>query len=945
MFNKNLESNNNPTQYDSYSPQKQQDFHSFVDTFADAFVLFDEYLNCTSTNAAGEKLFGYKREDIYGKNIRDLLPQLSGMPIYEQFVDVINEDKPYFIEEDILLPESGEARLRLKAFKAGNGLGIVARDFVGNDSNGLKKESEELYNLFARYVSDVVYTMDMEMHLTYVSPSITRQQGYAVEEVMSLKPKDVMTPASARLFAEVLAEEIDIARQENADPSRSRIVELEAYRKDGSSLWTEQTITILRDNDGNPSAILGVARDISERKQAEKALSDSEAEISVLVENLADAVFRFKDGQLIWGNDRIVDMLGYKKDEFLYTDVNIFMPDENSLPSLYKNVSAGLKERGHFQGFTKVRRRDGSIADIEYTAAPVPNKVPMELVGVARDITERRQLIEELEKKEIFLRVLIENALDAFVILNGDGTIRYKSPSNERMQGYSSEERQGKDILEHIHPDDVSKVASDFAKLFNNPNEVIHTEIRVQHKDGHWLTIEATGKNFLDEPALECIVVNLRDVTERKHTLYQLEKRTQQILALQRVTASMQSAQGLKEILQLVAEGAVINLGFDHSLIFLRDGDIAHGTLFFTMAGSDFVCELEDAVIKTLTAAKIPVARGVNKVIDDAMDGKETISSSLNEVMSPSISVEECGTAQRLLGVRSVAYIPFFVGEEFYGGILAMTIRDGLTVDEIEPLKLLADHAGIAIENHRLGKELEQRVIERTKQLEAANSELESFAYSVSHDLRAPLRSIDGFSQILLEEYLDKLDNEGQDYLRRVRKGTQRMAELIDGILKLSRLTRGEMQVSFVDLSNLVQSIADELRQREQRDVEFLIAQGLIAQCDSNLIHAVIENLVSNAWKFTSKKEDARIEFGCTNLDDQQVYYVRDNGAGFSMEFADKLFVAFQRLHTVEEFEGTGIGLATVRRIIRRHGGEVWAEGEVDKGATFYFTLPRGNNE
>jgi len=243
-------------------------------------------------------------------------------------------------------------------------------------------------------------------------------------------------------------------------------------------------------------------------------------------------------------------------------------------------------------------------------------------------------------------------------------------------------------------------------------------------------------------------------------------------------------------------------------------------------------------------------------------------------------------------------------------------------------------------EIRKLNVELEQRVRIRTTELEAANKELEAFAYSVSHDLRAPLRGIDGFSQALLEDYSDKLDDDGRHYLQRVRTGTQRMGELIDDILKLSRATRKEMKTESVHLSELTKSISSELRQSDpERQVEFVIPEGLTAQGDSRLLGVVMENLMGNAWKFTAKRSQARIEFGVEEQEGKPVYFVRDNGAGFDMTYAAKLFRPFQRLHSEAEFMGTGIGLATVQRIIRRHGGRVWAEGEVEKGATFYFTL------
>lgn len=223
---------------------------------------------------------------------------------------------------------------------------------------------------------------------------------------------------------------------------------------------------------------------------------------------------------------------------------------------------------------------------------------------------------------------------------------------------------------------------------------------------------------------------------------------------------------------------------------------------------------------------------------------------------------------------------------------------------------------------------------------DAANRELEAFSYSVSHDLRAPLRAIDGFSQALLEDYTDLLDDQGQDYLQRVRAATQKMAQLIDDLLKLSRLTRGELSLAQVDLSAIARGVAAELKKSQPgRRVTFRIAPGLTDTGDPNMLKVVVENLLGNAWKFTGRKEEATIEFGAAEVGGRAAFFIRDDGAGFDMTYADKLFATFQRLHQDRDFPGTGIGLSLVKRIVVRHGGSVWAEGKVGRGATFWFTL------
>ncbi|WP_371802633.1 ATP-binding protein [Candidatus Lokiarchaeum ossiferum] len=252
----------------------------------------------------------------------------------------------------------------------------------------------------------------------------------------------------------------------------------------------------------------------------------------------------------------------------------------------------------------------------------------------------------------------------------------------------------------------------------------------------------------------------------------------------------------------------------------------------------------------------------------------------------------------------------------------------------------ITEQKRLSKEIENLNQDLEVRIQQRTLKLEAVNRELETFSYSVSHDLRAPLRGIDGFSQAILEDYNNVLDETGQDYLRRIRSGVQRMGDLINDMLQLSRLTRMELHKASVNLSSIAQDIIDDLFTADpERQIIIKIQKNLTHYCDFQLIRSVLQNLLENAWKFTRNTLDPQIEFGKMLLDEQITFFVRDNGAGFDMSYYNKLFGTFQRLHSAHEFEGTGIGLATVQRIIHKHGGTIRAEGKVNEGATFYFTL------
>jgi hypothetical protein len=300
-------------------------------------------------------------------------------------------------------------------------------------------------------------------------------------------------------------------------------------------------------------------------------------------------------------------------------------------------------------------------------------------------------------------------------------------------------------------------------------------------------------------------------------------------------------------------------------------------------------------------------------------------------------------------GQISALLVPLVVGNRIIGGLSGTGKADGasFTVRDMELLRLVSSQVGIAIENARLFNEieslvatLESKVQSRTLALQVANQELEAFSYSVSHDLRAPLRSIDGFSSALLEDYADRLDADGKNYLERLRANAKRMGQLIDALLELSRVSRSGMRLTLVDMTTLAQQIVVEFREAEpNRVVDVEIAPDLTVIADPRLVEVLLTNLLANAWKYTGKVTSAKIKVFKSSWEGQPCFCISDNGIGYDMKRAEKLFQPFQRLHTDAEFEGTGIGLATVHRIVNRHGGWIRAESVIGQGATFLFML------
>lgn len=335
-------------------------------------------------------------------------------------------------------------------------------------------------------------------------------------------------------------------------------------------------------------------------------------------------------------------------------------------------------------------------------------------------------------------------------------------------------------------------------------------------------------------------------------------------------------------------------------------------------------------------------ARAILNILEDAAEERERLASMQRAILN--ILEDFAGEKTRLDATqRAVLNILEDAAEE----------RARLVETQRAALNVLEDFDGERKKVEQVNVELRSEIGERARvegelrrakaEAEVASEELEAFSYSVAHDLRAPLRSVDGFSQALLEDSADRLDADGKRYLKYVRDAAQQMGELIDGLLSLARVSRGELRRRPVDFSALAREVLARLRETQSdRAVDVVVQDGLVAYADPRLLEIVLANLLGNAWKFTSKLARARIEIGAAAGERPRVFFVRDDGAGFDQAHAAKLFGVFQRLHGADEFEGTGIGLATVQRIVHRHGGRIWAEGEVNRGATFHFTLEEG---
>jgi PAS domain S-box-containing protein len=635
---------------------------------------------------------------------------------------------------------------------------------------------------------------------------------------------------------------------------------------------------------------------------------------------------------VLYANRRLAEMLRTPLSTLVGSPIERFVVAEQrvALTELFVSGAGHVRGSGEFA----LLAGDRSPVEVSVSITPLPPGSQSAWSMVATDMSERARTAELLRASAQYARSLIEASLDPLVTISAEGKITDVNDATTRVTGVDRTALIGTDFSEYFT--EPEKAREGYQQVFAQ-GSVVDYPLTIRRRDGALTDVLYNATVYRDSSgSVLGVFAAARDVTDRNRAERLLRVRERQQHAVAELGYLALSNPGLVALLDaaVLAVASGLEAEFTKVLELRPDGDL-------------------------LLRAEIGFDAGL--VGHAVVAGGKGSQAGYVLLAGEPVIVEELGAETRfhpagLLtdhGVRSGVSVAIGPRERPFGVIGAHTTsKRQFSRDDISFLAAVSNVIGTFIQRAQaeqeirtLNAELEQRVARRTEQVRAANEELEAFVYSVSHDLRAPLRAMDGFSKVLLADYAAQLDERGQHYLSRVGAGAQRMGTMIDELLRLSRVSRAQLRRDQIDLSDLARQIADELHSAEpERRVEFAIADGLTATGDRDLVRIVLENLLGNAWKFTSTREHARIELARGDHDHSTEFVVRDNGVGFDIQHADQLFKPFQRLHKANEFPGTGIGLASVHRIITRHGGHISAHGEIGRGATFTFTLePNGD--
>jgi PAS domain S-box-containing protein len=761
-------------------------------------------------------------------------------------------------------------------------------------------QSEKKLRIFIEHAPVALAMFDGEMRYIFASHRWIANFG--------LEGRELFGRSQYEIFPEITAEWKEFHRRGLAGEVLQREDD-RFVRADGSVQWLRWEIRPWHQAAKEVGGIVIFSEDITARKQAEEAVRQSEQRVRVLLDSISEALLAHDlDGNCTVCNPAALQMLGYDSPADLLGK-NLHAVIHHSSPSGEPLSLADCPLHQAIVGSTRFHsdevvfwRKDGTSFPAECWSHPYyfEGKAVGSVVTFI-DIGERRKAQESLQH----LGSIVSSSNDAIIGKTLEGIVTSWNPAAEAIYGYSAEEMIGRPVTVFVPPDRQAEFQSIMQRI--KDGEVVHhlETVRVR-KDGLRIEVSLSISPLRNELGKVVGASTIsRDITERRRAEETLRKHR---AVLDAALASMTDAVAITD-------------------------------------GEGHYLQVNEGLVKYYRLAK---KEDCFPCIYDAPSFMEVCYGDSSEPLP----VEQWPVPRALRGetVRDAECTlrKKTTGESWVGSYSVAPIRDaaGSVTGTVMVARDITEKKAIEREIRRLNEELETRVQLRTAELAAANKELEAFTYSVSHDLRAPLRHVSGFSGMLLEEFGEQLPAGARHYVDRIIEGNRRMGTLIDDLLNLGRVGRQELRRQTAGMRLLVDEVVAELEHEcANRAIEWRIGALPFVDCDPSLMRQVLQNLIANALKFTRPRSPAIIEIGQMEQNGRQVIYVRDNGVGFSMKYADKLFGVFQRLHRPEDFEGTGVGLATVQRIIQKHGGRIWAEAELDKGSAFYFTLEPGEEK
>ncbi len=871
-------------------------FRQLIESAPDAMIVVDKDGVIQMVNRQTEALFNYERKEIIGQSLEKLMP--AGIDTRQKgYVEINAFTKIGSFPAEINFAETKIEKDILTI--------ISVRDISQRKSAERKlTKSEKDFELLVTSVKDYsIFLIDTTGNVASWNSGAENIKGYTAEEIIG-KPMDIF----------YTAEEVKKGEpKNNLRKAREKgHFETEGWRlrKDGSAFYADVTFTALIDNEGNLYGYAKVTRDITEQRRAEEHMRF----LASIADNIQDPIISTDINLNItnW-NTAAENLLEWKSEEVIGKStaeiLKIIYPYETG-----EQILQAYYENDFWQGEVIYYTKSGKALDVLATVSHLKDaegnitgnltlvrnitnrkKAERALSKLNAELEERvKERTEQVSKSEKRFKALVENNDGIITLMDENFETIYRSPSSERITGWSSEERKVVGTYEQNHPDDAAYLAEIMKNVSENPGKPFDITIRTKHKLGHYLWLEGVITNMINDPSVGAIVTNLRDITIQKAAVEALGKSEKLYRSL------------FENMLH----------GFAYCEAIREKGQL-----------KDYIYLAVNNQYESLTGLKNITGKKISDIMPGLLESDPEYAETINRVVSTGRPEKFETYVKPFNKWLSIAlYSP---AREHFVGLINNITEQKLAEKKIK----------------KINTELEERVIKRTEQLRRSNEELEAFSYSVSHDLRAPLRAIIGFTAMLEEDYLDKFDEEAKRITSVIKSNTIKMGQLIDDLLSFSRMGRQDILKSNIDAGELIKEIIADLNTKDNniKRVDWTIHPLPLIKADINTIRQVWINLISNAIKYSSNVSKPKIEIGSFSENGAVVFSIRDNGIGFDERYKNKLFKVFQRLHTTAEFEGTGIGLAIVDKIVSKHGGKVWAEAKVNEGACFYFSIP--NND